>query len=87
MKDERSIQKKTSPDTHDLRCPHLRRASQEPTKVATVAQFTAPEGAARSQIDMRCPHIRIHSPCLPGAHESGDGCTVRSSRGSREVSA
>eukprot|EP00959_Pyramimonas_sp_CCMP1952_P281239 5879200-Pyramimonas_sp.AAC.1 len=48
----------TSPDTHDLRCPHLRRASQEHERMATAAPFAAPEGVARSQMDPRDPHLR-----------------------------
>eukprot|EP00959_Pyramimonas_sp_CCMP1952_P190941 3993189-Pyramimonas_sp.AAC.1 len=40
----RSAQRSREGST-DLRCPHLRHVSQEPTKVATVALFAAPHGA------------------------------------------
>eukprot|EP00959_Pyramimonas_sp_CCMP1952_P161639 3380098-Pyramimonas_sp.AAC.1 len=40
------------------RGPRLRWTSQEPTKAATAAQFTAARGAARSQTCARAPRLR-----------------------------
>eukprot|EP00959_Pyramimonas_sp_CCMP1952_P088869 1859453-Pyramimonas_sp.AAC.1 len=61
----------------DLRGPHLDRASQESTKVATATQFAALGAAARSQMDLHGPHLSRASQS--GVNENGDSCLVRSS--------
>ena len=42
----------------DTRMTYLRWASQEPTKVATVAQIAAPQGAASYSCDLRMTYLR-----------------------------
>ena len=42
----------------DLRVTYLRWASQEPTKVATVAQIAAPQGTASYSCDLRMTYLR-----------------------------
>eukprot|EP00959_Pyramimonas_sp_CCMP1952_P237433 4962164-Pyramimonas_sp.AAC.1 len=47
---------------HDQGCPHLRRASQEPTKVA---HFVASQGAAKSRLGAHGPRFRCTFPKSP----------------------